>query len=33
VPEGQARVRFSLTIYHEKEILDGLINDILSIKI
>ena len=33
VPEGQARLRFSLTIYHEKEILDGLINDILSIKI
>ena len=33
VPEGQARLRFSLTIYHEKEILDGLINDICSIKI
>jgi len=33
VPEGQARLRFSLTIHHDKEVLDGLINDICALKI
>jgi len=33
VPEGQARLRFSLTVYHEKGVLGGLINDICASKI
>lgn len=33
VPQGQARLRFSLTLYHTKEILDQLIDDISAITI
>ena len=33
VPKGQGRLRFSLTFYHGKEILKGVIDDICSIKI
>ena len=33
VPQGEARLRFSLTFYHTKEILQKLINDICEIKI
>lgn len=33
VPQGEARLRFSLTYYHTKEILQKLINDIREIKI
>ena len=33
VPQGEARLRFSLTFYHTKEILDKLIDDIRGIKI
>lgn len=33
VPAGQARLRFSLSFYHNKEILENLINDICEIGI
>lgn len=33
VPVGEARLRLSLSFFHKKEILEGLINDISSIKI
>lgn len=33
VPKGEARLRFSLTVYHDEEILQKLINDILAIQI
>ncbi len=33
VPQGEARLRFSLSFYHKREILDRLINDIRGIKI
>ncbi len=33
VPKGEARLRFSLTFYHNKEILQRLINDITKIRI
>jgi len=33
VPLGEERLRFSLSFYHNKEILENLINDISSIKI
>ncbi|MBI4972808.1 MAG: 8-amino-7-oxononanoate synthase [Candidatus Omnitrophica bacterium] len=33
VPKGQARLRFSLTYYHSKEILKNLLDDILKIKV
>jgi 8-amino-7-oxononanoate synthase len=33
VPWGQERLRFSLSFYHSREILENLINDISSIKI
>jgi len=33
VPQGEARLRISLTFYHTKEILDKLIDDIRGIKI
>lgn len=33
VPVGEARLRFSLSFSHKKEVLEGLINDISSIKI
>ena len=33
VPLGEARLRFSLSFYHNREILENLINDISSIKI
>ena len=33
VKQGQARLRFSLTFYHHKEILEQLINDIKEIRI
>lgn len=31
VPKGEARLRFSLTYHHTKEILEGLINDVCEI--
>ena len=33
VPQGEARIRFSLTFYHTKEILQKLIDDIRGIEI
>lgn len=33
VPKGEARLRFSLTVYHDEEILQKLINDISAIQI
>lgn len=33
VPNGQARLRFSLTFYHDKEVLRKLINDISKIRV
>lgn len=33
VPQGEARLRFSLTYHHDKKILEALINDIAKIRI